>query len=111
MSSSRKTFTESQYEEIAQLFAALAEPLRIRIVHTLMVHGELSVGALTERCKAKQPTISKHLALLFERSIVERRRVATTVYYSVKDVRLATLCSVVCDKLTDEARARTDWSR
>jgi DNA-binding transcriptional ArsR family regulator len=111
MSSSRKTYTESQYEEIAQLFAALAEPVRIRIVHTLMIYGELSVGMLTERCRAKQPTISKHLALLFERNIVERRRVATTVYYSVKDARLATLCSVVCDKLAHEARGRADWSR
>lgn len=54
---------------IDELFSALAEPTRRRILEELKDEA-LAVGMLVERLEISQPTVSKHLKVLREASLV-----------------------------------------
>ena len=54
---------------IDELFSALAEPTRRRILEELKDEA-LAVGVLVERLEISQPTVSKHLKVLREASLV-----------------------------------------
>jgi len=54
---------------IDELFSALAEPTRRRILEELK-DDPLAVGALVERLEISQPTVSKHLKVLREACLV-----------------------------------------
>ncbi len=69
---------------VAQLFKALGDDTRLRIV-ALLCHGELCVCHLQEALRLTQPTASRHLAVLRSAGVVEARRKGSWVYY-----RLAT---------------------
>ena len=68
----------------AEFFKALAHPLRIRIVDALR-HGEIGVNDLSEKLGVEQSTISQQLAVLRKSNIVEGRKEAQNVFYSVRD--------------------------
>lgn len=60
-----KTFDESTAEEYARWFQCLADPTRLRILHTLATaRRALSVGEIVEQLDKSQSTVSKHLQLL-----------------------------------------------
>lgn len=54
-------------------FAALADPTRRAILARLAL-GDATVGELVAPFALKQPTISKHLKVLEEAGLIERRR-------------------------------------
>ena len=68
----------------AEFFKALAHPLRIRILDALR-HGEIGVNDLSEELGVEQSTISQQLAVLRKSNIVEGRKEAQNVFYSVRD--------------------------
>lgn len=68
----------------AEFFKALAHPLRIRILDALR-HGEIGVNDLSEKLGVEQSTISQQLAVLRKGNIVEGRKEAQNVFYSVRD--------------------------
>ncbi len=68
----------------AEFFKALAHPLRIRILDALR-HGEIGVNDLSEKLGVEQSTISQQLAVLRKSNIVEGRKEAQNVFYSVRD--------------------------
>jgi DNA-binding transcriptional ArsR family regulator len=74
----------------AQLFKALAHPVRIRALEQL-VEGERSVGELAERIDTEISHLSQQLAVLRKAGVVDTRREGNTVFYSVRDRRLAGL--------------------
>ncbi len=53
-----------------EMFAALAEPNRFRIVE-LLRSGPRSVNAIGERLQLNQPQVSKHLRVLKEAGLVD----------------------------------------
>jgi len=60
-------------DPLNRTFAALADPTRRAILVRLM-QGEASVTELVEPFDLSQPTISKHLKVLGEAGLIERRR-------------------------------------
>jgi len=62
------------------IYQGLCDPLRLRILH-LLQPGELCVCHLQEILKAPQVRISKHLAYLRTRGLVEVRREANWMVY------------------------------
>ena len=104
-SSPKKTMTSDAIEMVADRFKILAEPLRLRILQTLQ-SGEKSVGELTQMTGTSQPNISKHLKLMQTAGIVAREQRGNTVYYSIADESIFTLCDVVCNSLGDHLRTR-----
>lgn len=92
---------------IADRFKVLSEPLRLRILH-LLQEGEKSVGELTDAISTSQPNVSKHLKILQDAGIVKRNQVGNTVYYSIADQSIFTLCEAVCDSLEDRLKRQAD---
>ncbi len=68
----------------AEFFKALAHPLRIKILDALR-HGEVGVNGLSSRLGVEQSTLSQQLAVLRKSNIVEGRKEAQSVFYSVRD--------------------------
>lgn len=66
-----------------ELFRALSDPSRMRII-ALLRHYELAVGEVAQLLDQSQPRVSRHIRILEEAALVERRREGGWVF-----VRLA----------------------
>lgn len=79
----RKAGEMAQHADAAaQLLRALANPHRLLLLCTL-AEGERSVGELNELVPLSQSALSQHLALLREDGLVQTRRDAQTIYYTL----------------------------
>lgn len=59
--------------QLDAVFAALADPTRRAIVEQLLAKGELSVGDLSRPFAISAPAISRHLRVLEQAGLIERR--------------------------------------
>ena len=59
--------------EIQQVFGALADPTRLAIVEKLLREGEKSAGDLAEPFSMSKPAISRHIKVLEESGLIEKR--------------------------------------
>jgi DNA-binding transcriptional ArsR family regulator len=75
-------------EDDASVFRALADPTRRQILQDLR-DGELAAGEIAARFAISGPSISRHLAVLKAAGLVQERRSANRIYYSVVQERLA----------------------
>ena len=64
-------------ERLDLTFAALADPTR-RAILARLASGELTVGELAEPFDISLPAISRHLKVLEQASLIERRREGQT---------------------------------
>lgn len=71
-------------QRLADVFAVLADPVRLRILAALS-HHELSVNDLAERVGMSQPATSHHLRLLRAQRIVRARKEGRQVFYALDD--------------------------
>jgi len=74
----------------AELFSALADPTRVRIVG-LLAHTELCVGDLCLVLGMSQPAVSHHLRLLRTLRIVNARKEGKHIFYTLVDEHIHTL--------------------
>nr|WP_079082897.1 metalloregulator ArsR/SmtB family transcription factor [Streptomyces antibioticus] len=83
--------------ELAKMFKALADPIRLRLLSLIASHegGEACVCDLTGPFDVSQPTISHHLKVLREAGLVGCERRGTWVYYWVLPAALARLSSLL----------------
>lgn len=65
-------------------FAALAHPLRLRVLLLLQGEEALCVCELTHALDVSQPMISRHLAQLRQAGVVSDRRQGQWVYYRLR---------------------------
>lgn len=90
---------------VANRFKIMSEPLRLKLLQ-LLRNGEKSVGELTELCSTSQPNVSKHLKILQTGGLVSRVQKGNTVYYSIADQSIFTICEVVCGSLEERIRSQ-----
>ena len=76
---------------IARRARALGDPTRVRILYVL-ARGEQPVGSIANAIEGQQSTVSKHLQVLFHAGLVDRRRVASAVIYSLTSDDLIEWC-------------------
>ncbi len=67
----------------AQLFKALSEEIRLRIIN-LLSSGELCVCDLVELLDLPQSTVSRHLAYLRNCGLISDRREGVWMYYQLQ---------------------------
>ncbi|WP_411144817.1 ArsR/SmtB family transcription factor [Streptomyces sp. x-80] len=74
---------EDQAVELAKVFKALGDPVRLRLLSMIASRagGEVCVCDLTPAFDLSQPTISHHLKLLREAGLIASERRGTWVYY------------------------------
>jgi len=95
----REPIDETAAAGLAQVFKALADPVRLRLVSLIGARegGEVCVCDLTSAFDLSQPTISHHLKVLREAGLVDSERRGTWVYYRLVPAaleRMAGLLSV-----------------
>lgn len=69
---------------LAEVFAALADPSRLRIISAL-AHHKLSVTQICELVGMSQPAVSHHLRLLRVQRVVRADKEGRQVFYSLDD--------------------------
>ena len=82
-----RSLSDEQVTRIANRARALGDPTRIRILD-LLARGEQPVGHIADTVSSQPSTVSKHLQVLFQAGLVQRRRVASAVIYSVASEEL-----------------------
>lgn len=90
---------------IAARFRALSEPMRLRLLNTLMM-GECTVGELVEAAGTGQANVSKHLSVLRETGMVSTRRDGLNTICSIADPVVMQLCEIMCIRLKAEHEER-----
>jgi len=71
-------------EEISQLFKALSDPIRLRILYLLMKKDSFCVCEIVEILDIGQSTVSRHLAYMKNSGLVESWREGVWMHYSLK---------------------------
>ncbi|MEW2132699.1 metalloregulator ArsR/SmtB family transcription factor [Streptomyces sp. NPDC005435] len=93
----REPLGEESAVELARMFKALSDPVRLRLLSLIASHegGEACVCDLTGPFEVSQPTISHHLKVLREAGLVGSERRGTWVYYWVLPAALARLSALL----------------
>ncbi len=97
-------------ELVAARFRALGEPLRLRILQ-ILARGECSVTRLVNLVGSTQPNISKHLRVLQEVGLVERRPQGSIANYAIADATVLELCELVCSGVRERLQAQVNAMR
>ena len=93
----REPISETAAAGLAQVFKALADPVRLRLLSLIGAHqgGEVCVCELTTAFKLTQPTISHHLKVLREAGIIDGERRGTWVYYWIVPAALERMAALL----------------
>ena len=73
---------EKDLQAVDQVFKALADPTRVRILGLLSA-GEICVCHIHDSLRLPQPLVSRHLAYLRKAGLVETRKEGLWVHYRI----------------------------
>jgi ArsR family transcriptional regulator len=82
-------------EDLAAVFAALADPVRLRLLSLIANAGEVCACDLLEPLGRSQPTVSHHTKVLSEVGLVVGEKRGRWVWWSVVPERLAMVRDVL----------------
>jgi ArsR family transcriptional regulator len=85
----------------AELCKTFADAKRLIIINELR-QGETTVGDLARLLEFPQAVVSRHLAILRDKGVVQYRREGTSVYYSLSDPKIGDACDMVHQILLDQ---------
>ena len=93
----REPLAQDQAVELAAVFKALGDPVRLRLASLIASHegGEACVCDLTDAFELSGPTISHHLRVLREAGLITGERRGTWVYYRIRPDALRRLSAVL----------------
>jgi ArsR family transcriptional regulator len=87
---------EDQAEILAQSFAALADPIRLRLLSFVAsADDEVCACDLVEPSGRSQPTVSHHMKILVDAGLVSREKRGLWVWYRAVPSRLDALRAVL----------------
>lgn len=81
-------------EDLTQVYAALADPTRLRIL-SLLGQDEICVCHIHASLDVPQPTASRHLAYLRKSGLVEARRDGIWMHYRLAPIANPVIAAVV----------------
>ncbi|MFI8093249.1 ArsR/SmtB family transcription factor [Streptomyces sp. NPDC086080] len=92
----KEELSAADSEEIAMIFKALADPVRLRLFSKIAAQpaGEACVCDIQD-VGVSQPTVSHHLRKLREAGLLESERRASWVYYRVAPGALAVMAGLL----------------
>ena len=85
--------TELKAIQLAELFSALSDASRIRII-ALLIEGEMSVSALAQDLNMTESAVSHQLRGLRQMHLVRARKAGRQVFYSLDDDHVTRLFSL-----------------
>ena len=88
---------EAGADELAALFKAVADPVRLRLLSLIACHegGESCVCDLLDAFDMTAPSVSYHLKILREAGLISSERRGTCVYYRVNPEVMARMSAVL----------------
>lgn len=89
------SLSAAQAEDLAQLFSALADPIRLRMLSLIAAEDELCSCALEAPLRKSQPTISHHTRILCEAGLIVGERRGRWTWWRVVPERLGQLSKFV----------------
>jgi DNA-binding transcriptional ArsR family regulator len=108
-----ETVSAEVVQQVADYFGVLSEPMRLKILN-LLADGERCVQELVEATETSQANVSKHLKVMLQAGILNRRTEGTSAYYSIADNLSFQLCGLVCDRIAcrieEQAKNFRDFS-
>ena len=92
----RAPLSPGQAADLAGVFKALADPVRIRLLSMIATApgGESCVCDLADDFDVSQPTISHHLKVLRQAGLLTSERRASWVYYRAIPERIAAIATL-----------------
>src|SRR5579859_1344545 len=94
VTAARRLLSEDQsYAQLADLFAALSDATRAKIVH-LLANQELCTCDIAAAMGISESRVSQHLRILRALRLVRSRRDGKFVYYTLDDAHVALLIQV-----------------
>ena len=84
------TLDEQTATHLAELFASLSDPTRVRILAALIV-GEVNVGDLVQEMGLSKSAISHQLRLLRDRQVIRTRKQGRQVFIALDDEHIGEL--------------------
>jgi DNA-binding transcriptional ArsR family regulator len=90
--------------EYGELFAALSDPTRRRVLDVLAARGEASATVIAGELPVSRPAVVKHLGVLDRAGLVRSRQAGREVLFSVRPEPLDSAARWL-------ARVATEWDR
>jgi ArsR family transcriptional regulator, arsenate/arsenite/antimonite-responsive transcriptional repressor len=84
--------SDSDAEELAAVFKALGDPVRVRLLNLIAQRGEVCACDLPDLLGRSQPTISHHLSILTRAGIIEREQRGKWAWFWLDRAGLAEAC-------------------
>lgn len=89
---------ETMVREVSQIFGALGDPSRLRMLQVLLTAGApLAQGEVAEAAGLSQPNASKHLIYLVRAGLVHRERQGNLMRFSLATPLVTEVCDLVCN--------------
>jgi ArsR family transcriptional regulator, arsenate/arsenite/antimonite-responsive transcriptional repressor len=88
---------EEQAQLLAHSFAALADPIRLRLLSIVAASNvdEVCACDLVQPSGRSQPTVSHHMKILVDAGLIEREKRGLWVWYRIVPSRLEALRAVL----------------
>ena len=87
---------EQTSTHLADLFSALSDPTRLRII-SILLDGEMNVGDIAAQLQMTESAVSHQLRGLRQMRLVRSRKNGRQVYYSLDDDHVAKLYGMGLD--------------
>nr|WP_205933783.1 metalloregulator ArsR/SmtB family transcription factor [Rhizobium leguminosarum] len=98
------------FENEANFLSAMGNAKRLHILH-LLAEGEMSVSVLADEVGLSQSSTSQHLAILREQELVQTRRAAQTIYYSLQSGAARAMLDTLADIFGSYSRTEVECVR
>ena len=95
-----------------EIFRALADPTRLRII-TLLRSMELSVGELAQVLGQSQPRVSRHVKILVDAGLVDRRKEGAWVFIALSRGDAVSIIDrlMAMPQPNGDSDRQTEWDR
>lgn len=101
---------EDIYRMHAQICKALADPKRLLILNALR-DSEKTVGDLATSLDLPQATVSQHLAILRQRSLVYSRRDGVHVFYTIANQKVIAAFDLLREVMSEQLAKEEELHR
>ncbi|NTW82565.1 MAG: winged helix-turn-helix transcriptional regulator [Chlorobiaceae bacterium] len=99
---------DEMLEEVSNRFKLLSEPMRLKILRVLC-EKEHTVQEIVRKVNASQANISKHLALMHDNGVVNRRKSGLKCYYRIADESIIYACYLISKSVVENLQDRLSW--
>jgi ArsR family transcriptional regulator, cadmium/lead-responsive transcriptional repressor len=94
-----------------ELWEAVAEPSRRRVLDLLLAHGEATPTMLAAGLPFTRQAVAKHLAVLTRAGLVEGHRHGREIRYSGRPEQVSAAARAMAEAAAQMARAAAQWDR